>query len=1477
MKRLLIPVAALTPVLVAVLLMVLFAPATAFSQNNPPPAGGSLTLPSVQILDLSGQPLPGGGNGETYVQYTADFTATQTNATITFAFRDDVADISFANVSVVDVTADSAVPLANNDFSQGVVGSTPTSWTWANISATGYEGVVQTGSSYCYTELYCWYDGSSQGYDTISQAITTVVGHNYQISFFVAENSFCSTNGNGLTCNFSDISSASSPKISGTDVVVYVAGGTPLGTQTLTLALLDGGTGTVTDNLGANGIGTCYEAAGIVYQNGVVQTSGTCTATVQAGTQVTLTAAPDVPSPTTPSTTFGAPASGQVLAIPGWGGVCSPTKTNPLECNLTMNSAESVTAAFVVQGQAAAETLTTSLTTFPFNGGYNGSGGFDFTGQLTQGSSSTTGVVNAVPINPEICNFIIDAAFQNAYCFVYQLGSTPNSSTDMAQMFELTCPQLPGGTCGSVEAATFFAALSSDFTFDVTSENPGLTTPIVGGNEILEYDTGNPYVGVVKFEGPDPYHPCYLPTGQTAPSPTNQVISFNFVDPGAKPATGGSAGTASCWLIAYNMPNEAPTVSITSGPTNNQDIPLNTPLNAAFTCTAVNTNPQNLTPPPVPYGPFLTVNSCTLTDTYTGAGNPATITATPGSASTTDSGAIDTSNPGPHTLVATVMDSAENTISTSTITYNVQGSSSTVVSSSPNPSTYGQLVTFTATVTGARTPTGQVTWTGIPDCVAATPLNSSGVATCTTSSLAASGTPYPVTTSYSGDNYNSTSPGTLVGGQTVNPASQSITFTTAPPANAAYNSNFNVAATASSNLTVSIVGSGSCSGSGSGSATITMTSGTGTCTVTASQAGNSNYLAAPTLTPTVNATLVAQTITFTTAPPANAAYNSNFNVAATASSNLTVSIVGSGSCSGSGSGSATITMTSGTGTCTVTASQAGNSNYLAAPTLTPTVNATLVAQTITFTTAPPANAAYNSNFNVAATASSNLTVSIVGSGSCGGSGSGSATITMTSGTGTCTVTASQAGNSNYLAAPTLTPTVNATLVAQTITFTTAPPANAAYNSNFNVAATASSNLTVSIVGSGSCGGSGSGSATITMTSGTGTCTVTASQAGNSNYSAAPTLAPTVNATLVAQTITFTTAPPANAAYNSNFNVAATASSNLTVSIVGSGSCGGSGSGSATITMTSGTGTCTVTASQAGNSNYSAAPTLAPTVNATLVAQTITFTTAPPANAAYKSNFNVAATASSNLTVSIVGSGSCSGSGSGSATITMTSGTGTCTVTASQAGNSNYSAAPTLAPTLNATLGKQTITVTTPPPASATYGSNFPVAATASSGLGVAITSSGSCSGSGTGSATITITSSTGTCSVMFNQAGNSNYSAAPTVTDSVTVGPPVTLTPSTVNFPTTKAGKTSTAQVTLTNTGNVTLTNISVKVSESDSDEFTATSCPSTLAAGAKCTITVTYYADSDDRGGTTAKLVVKDSAPSPYNQLVTILNGKSD
>jgi hypothetical protein len=116
--------------------------------------------------------------------------------------------------------------------------------------------------------------------------------------------------------------------------------------------------------------------------------------------------------------------------------------------------------------------------------------------------------------------------------------------------------------------------------------------------------------------------------------------------------------------------------------------------------------------------------------------------------------------------------------------------------------------------------------------------------------------------------------------------------------------------------------------------------------------------------------------------------------------------------------------------------------------------------------------------------------------------------------------------------------------------------------------------------------------------------------------------------------------------------------------------------------------------------------------------------------------------------------------------TMTSGTGTCTVKYDQAGDANYSAAPEVTESVSAATANQAITVTTPAPANAGVGSSFDVAATAPGGP-VVYSSSGSCTNSGP---TFTMTSGTGTCSVMYDQAGDGNYNAAPELTETVIPG-----------------------------------------------------------------------------------------------------------
>src|SRR5205814_1859857 len=387
---------------------------------------------------------------------------------------------------------------------------------------------------------------------------------------------------------------------------------------------------------------------------------------------------------------------------------------------------------------------------------------------------------------------------------------------------------------------------------------------------------------------------------------------------------------------------------------------------------------------------------------------------------------------------------------------------------------------------------------------------------------------------------------------------------------------------------------------------------------------------------------------------------------------------------------------------------------------------------------------FNTTFGVAPTASSELAVGVTASGVCSIAGG---TVTMTSGTGTCTLTAAQAGDSNYSAATDVAHDVAAQKASQTISFTQ-PTSPATFNTTFGVAPTASSELAVGVTASGVCSIAGG---TVTMTSGTGTCTLTAAQAGDSNYSAATSVAHDVAAQKASQTISFTQ-PTSPATFNTTFGVAPTASSELAVGVTASGVCS---IASGTVTMTSGTGTCTLTAAQAGDSNYSAATSVARDVAAQKAIQTINFTQ-PASPATYNTTFGVAPTASSALTVAVTASGVCS---IASGTVTRPSADLTCTLTAAQAGDSDYSAAINVARDVAAQKASQTINFTAPA-SPATFNTTFGVAPTASSELAVGVTASGVCS---IVSGTVTMTSGTGTCTLTAAQAGDSNYSAATNV------------------------------------------------------------------------------------------------------------------
>ncbi len=229
---------------------------------------------------------------------------------------------------------------------------------------------------------------------------------------------------------------------------------------------------------------------------------------------------------------------------------------------------------------------------------------------------------------------------------------------------------------------------------------------------------------------------------------------------------------------------------------------------------------------------------------------------------TCDAGAY--AAPGTHSITADYLGDVNFVSSNSaTFTQNVsQASSSTAVSSSANPSVFGQGVTFTATVTaqlpGAGTPTGSVQFVvDSTDLGSPVTLNGSGDATSAAISDLAVGTLHTVHAVYSGDTDFVGSTGALISGQTVTKASSSTALTSSVNP-----SIFGQSTTLTATVTAAAPGAGTPSGTvtfkdgtvavtgctnpatlnGSGVASCATTGlSTGTRSITAVYAGDGNF------------------------------------------------------------------------------------------------------------------------------------------------------------------------------------------------------------------------------------------------------------------------------------------------------------------------------------------------------------------------------------------------------------------------------------------------------------------------------------------------------------------------------------------------------------------------------------------------------------------------------------------------------------
>jgi len=440
----------------------------------------------------------------------------------------------------------------------------------------------------------------------------------------------------------------------------------------------------------------------------------------------------------------------------------------------------------------------------------------------------------------------------------------------------------------------------------------------------------------------------------------------------------------------------------------------------------------------------------------------------------------------------------------------------------------GDTVTFTATVnTGNQgTAVGTVNFLNGTTLLGAGTLDASGVATFSTSTLAA-GT-YSITAAYPGNdmfapstsaaqslnvvgNPPSISPNPAAfGNQTVNTSAQipvtvtnmganPMTITLVAPASLFdFTQTNNCVTTLAANASCVVTITFNPTSAATESAAFTLTDNDGTQIIQATGTGVS--------------AVASQTITFNPLP--NVTYGvAPITLTATASSGLPVSYAVTGPAKVSGT---TLTIT-GAGTVNVTASQVGNANFAAAK---PVMQGFTVNSAVLTVTANNASRPYNSS-NPALTYTITGFVNGNASSVVSGTATETTTATTTSAAGTYPITFA---TENLAAANYGFTYINGTLtvtggVAQTITFNPLP--NVTYGvAPITLTATASSGLSVSYAVTGPATVSGS---TLTII-GTGLVTVTASQAGNANYAAATPVSQSFTVLPATTTANFTITP-----------------------------------------------------------------------------------------------------------------------------------------------------------------------------------------------------------------------------------------------------------------------------------------------------------------------------------------------------------------
>ncbi|WP_329386187.1 beta strand repeat-containing protein [Streptomyces sp. NBC_01716] len=884
-------------------------------------------------------------------------------------------------------------------------------------------------------------------------------------------------------------------------------------------------TGTITATY--NGEGPCFAGS-----------SGTVAVTIgPADTTTTVTAVPD-PSvcgelvTVCASVTIDPPGSGTPT------GTVTFTGPGGLNQTVTLNAT----------GQACL--TTTSLETGTITATYNGSSCANpstGTVDVTVNEASTTTVVTATP-DPSVCGQTVTFCASvtidppgsgtptGTVTFTGPGGLNQTVTLDAAGEACFTAPATLSGTVTATYSGDDCAAPSTG-TVDVTV-NEALTTTVVTA-------TPDPSVcgqtvtvcATVTTNAPG----SGTPTGTvtfTGPGGLNQTVSL---DPSGKACLTTTTLASGTVTAVYN--GEGPCFAASSDT-------VTVTVNPASTSTAV-----SLTPNPSVCGQSVTV-CATVTTNAPGSGTPTgTVTFTgPGGLNQTvavnaaGQACLTTTSLATGTITAHYNGAPCFTGSTGTATATVNpASTTTAVSLTPNPSVCGQSVTVCATVTtnapGSGTPTGTVTFTGPGGLNQTVPLNASGQACFTTTSLA-TGT---VTATYNGALCFTGSTGTATA--TVNEAAtttavtatpnpsvcgQSVTVcatvtTNAPgsgtptgtvtftgpgglnvtvPLNAAGQACLSSTSLASGTITATYNGEGPCFAASAGSVTLVVNPAATTTTVTAtpnpSVCGQSVTLCATVTANAPGSGTPTGSVTFT-APgglnvtvPLNAAGQACFSSTSLITGPVTAVYNGS-SCFLPSTGAASLTVNPAASTTTVTAtpnpSVCGQSVTVCATVTTNAPGSGTPTGTVTFTgpgglnQTVPLNASGQACLTTTSLSTGTVTAHYNGT-SCVSGSSGSAAVTVNEAATTTIVTAtpgtSVCGQSVTVCAKVTTNAPGSGTPTGTVTFTgpgglnQTVPLNASGQACLTTTSLSTGTITATYNGEGPCFAGSSGTVAVTV-------------------------------------------------------------------------------------------------------------------------------------------------------------------------------------------------------------------------------------------------------------------------------------------------------------------------------------------------------------------------------------------------------------